>query len=394
MHAIERMTRFPMKVLFVFSIGRMTGGAANVWLSLLDGLSARGVEPCVVIPGDVDGTMVAELERRGIPWKAAFFTWWVTADPDPRSLRRRLCRAAARAVNARAEHLIGSFIDEQRADLVYICDGTVTAGLHTAKKRGLPVVWHMHQQVGGDADISYIDSDGQVGRELSRADAVIAVSRSIGDGLRTRFSACPKVHVVPNGIPVERTCSAGGVLEGDEVRFSFVGRFDGNKRPGDALRAFCAIAPDFPEARLCLVGTGDEGLLARLKREAAADAAAARIEFPGFCSDMPGVWARTDVALNCSMSEGCSMVMAEALASGRLVLCSDAPGNVELVPSSCGLLYARGDADALAGRMRWVLEHRDEARALAAAGKARAEQVLSVDAQMDAVLSVFKGVLS
>ena len=88
------------------------------------------------------------------------------------------------------------------------------------------------------------------------------------------------------------------------------------------------------------------------------------------------------------------MVVAEALASGRLVLCSDAPGNVELVPSSCGLLYARGDAAALAGRMRWVLEHRDEARVLAAAGKARAEQVLSVDAQMDAVLSVFKGVLS
>ncbi len=83
-----------MKVLFVLSIGKLDGGAAAVWVNLLEGLPSRGVEPVVVIPEDVDHTLVEELEARGIPWHAVFYTWWVTTDPNPHSAKRKIARAA------------------------------------------------------------------------------------------------------------------------------------------------------------------------------------------------------------------------------------------------------------------------------------------------------------
>lgn len=382
-----------MKVLFVFSIGKLDGGAAAVWMNLLDGLTGRGVEPYVVIPQDSDGTLTSELERRGIPWRETFFTWWVTTDPHPHSLKRRIVRAGARQINARAEREIGRFIDDCRIELVYICDGTISAGLDAAKKRSIPVVWHFHQFIREDVGISYIDLDRQVESTLARADRIVAVSRAIASDMERRFPLV-RVMSIPNGIAKARIVNKREILAGDEAVFTLVGRIDENKRQEDAIRAFAQIAPEFPQARLMLVGTGQDGLVSRLEELASQLAAAKRIEFCGYQSDIKSVWKTTDIALNCSYSEGCSMVVAEAMSCGCLVLCSDAEGNAELIGEGTGLLYERCNVDALAEQMRWLLEHPDAARAIAQSGRESAARLFDIDVQVDAVYGVFTEVLS
>ncbi len=384
-----------MKVLFVFSIGRLHGGAARVWFNLLDTLPARGVEPYVVIPQDVDHSMTRELEKRGIPWIEAFFTWWVTSDERPRSLMHRIRRKGANIVNRAADKVIGDYIDKNGIELVYICDGTITAGLREAERRGIPVVWHIHQFIEGDnGSVSFIDREAHVGSTFARASAIITVSEGIKTYLRSRFPTIRKITAVYNGIPADRICDKGSILDGEQVVFTLAGRFDANKGQLDAVRAFAQVAPQHPEARLWLVGTGQQQEVDAAKEECIRAGIAGKVVFMGQRSDMPAVWAKTDVALNCSYSEGCSMVVGEAMSSGCLLLCSTAEGNVELVDGKYGLLYERGKVDALIEKMRWVFEHREQARQIAACGKRHARALFDLDRQADAVYRVFTEVLS
>ena len=383
-----------MKVLFVLSIGKLDGGAAAVWVNLLEGLPSRGVEPVVVIPEDVDHTLVEELEARGIPWHAVFYTWWVTTDPNPHSAKRKIARAGARAINARAEREIGGLIDSQGIDIVYICDGTITAGIEAARARAVPVVWHFHQFIReGQDTIAFIDSATHVSDTLMKASRILTVSNAIAADLEHRFEL-EDVVAIPNGIPSSRIVDRGEILQDEPVVFSLVGRIDANKRQEDAIRAFIEIAPDYPKARLKIIGSGDTVLEERL-RELVGEARAERqIELCGFQSDIASVWKETDVALNCSYSEGCSMVVAEAMSSGCFILCSDAEGNREIVRDGAGLLYERCNVEGLAQAMRWVLEHPDQARKMAQEGKRYAAQMFSMDAQLDSIHRVFCEVLT
>lgn len=382
-----------MKVLFVFSIGKLDGGAASVWMNLLDRLPERGVEPFVVIPQDSDGTLVAELEKREISWWDTFYTWWVTTDPHPHSAKRRIARAGARVINSRAEQDIGKLIDTWGIELVYICDGTITAGLAAAHARSLPVVWHFHQFIREDVGISFIDSDRQVRATLAKANRIIAVSRAIAADMENRFPGI-SVRAIPNGISKSRIGDKANVLQGEAVTFTLVGRIDENKRTRDAVLAFSEIAEEFPRAHLKIVGTGQEELITSLQGLVNELPARDRIELCGQRDDIVTIWNSTDVALNCSYSEGCSMVIAEAMMSGCLVLCSTAPGNVEIVKEGTGILYERRNVGDLARRMRWVLEHSDEAGVLARAGKEHAKRMFDIDAQVDAVYELFAEVLS
>lgn len=384
-----------MKVLFVFSIGRLHGGAANVWFNLLDTLPSRGVEPYVVIPQDVDHSMTRALQERGIPWIEAFFTWWVTGDAHPRSLVRRIRRKGASIVNRAAEKVIDDFIVKQGIELVYICDGTITAGLDAAQRRGIPVVWHIHQFIEGDnGSVSFIDRETQVRSAFARADALITVSEGIKAYLRSRFPTIRKIAAIHNGIPKDRICDKTSVLEGDTVVFTLAGHLDANKGQLDAARAFAQVARDFPEARLQFVGAGEQEEVEKVRAECERGGILPQVAYLGQRSDMPAVWETTDVALNCSMSEGCSMAVGEAMSSGCLLLCSTAEGNVEIIDGRYGLLYERGKVDALAEKMRWVLENRAEARLIAARGKQHALQLFDLDRQADAVFRVFTEVLA
>lgn len=383
-----------VKVLFVLSLGKLDGGAALVWMNLLDGLRTRGVEPYVVIPKDADGSLTSELDRRNIPWRAIFYTWWVTSSSNETTPLRRVRRMGGKLINRSTDRQIGAYMEECGIELVYICDGTITAGLHEAKRRGIPVVWHIHEFIrdtpGG---VKFSDPEAHVGSTLALADAIITVTRSIKTDLRTRFPMLQNIHVVYNGIPKSRIFDKPVRPEGKTVVFTLVGRIDENKGQEDAIRAFIRIAPKYPNAVLRIVGTGDPKLTERLKVLADRGAAHGCIEFLGYRKDIPIIWRDTDIALNCSYSEGCSMVLCEAMSSGCLMLCSTAESNVELIDGKYGVLYERTKVADLAEKMAWVIDHPDECQKLALAGKRRAQRIFDLDRQIDLVYQIFTEVL-
>lgn len=385
-----------MKVLFVFSTGKLWGSAPAVWLNLLDGLPARGVEPYVVMPHRPDAALSAALKARAVPWEWGPYTRWVTSDGTPQSFAHRVRRGFARQTNTQAERAIGRIIDKQGIELVYICDGTITAGLDAAVERGIPVVWHIHEFIRSQrGEVDSIDPEMHVGNRLAKADRIITVTKSIRTDLIQRFPALRDMGIkaIYNGVQKSRVFDKPGILEGDEAVFTIVGRLVENKGQAEALCAFARVAREHPHIRLHVVGTGPEEEERRLRELAHKGGVADRVDFRPITESIAEVWRETDVILNCSFSEGCPVGLCEAMTSGCLALCSTAEGNVELIDGKYGLVYQRRKVEALEEKMLWVLSHESQAREIALRGKRHAERAFDLERQVDAVYQVFSDVL-
>jgi glycosyltransferase involved in cell wall biosynthesis len=140
-------------------------------------------------------------------------------------------------------------------------------------------------------------------------------------------------------------------------------------------RAFVQAAKNHPELRLVMLGNGTQAALIRqtLQDGGVLD----RVQFPGQVgeADLPRYYRETDLYLSASHSDGTSISLLEAMASGTPVIVSDIPGNREWVePGAQGWLFPDGDANALAQCILNAIARRDLLPEMGRAARALAEQ--------------------
>jgi glycosyltransferase involved in cell wall biosynthesis len=132
----------------------------------------------------------------------------------------------------------------------------------------------------------------------------------------------------------------------------------------DAFAKVCALTPAL---KLAIVGSGE--MLPRLR------ARAAELGIDGSCVFQPATqsvadWLRAiDIFVLPSLSEALSNSLMEAMACGCCAVASDTGGNPELIAAGeRGLLFERGNADALAAALRQLIENPPLRQRLAANG--------------------------
>ncbi|GAP13777.1 glycosyltransferase [Longilinea arvoryzae] len=140
------------------------------------------------------------------------------------------------------------------------------------------------------------------------------------------------------------------------------------------VKAFCQAAEREPRLRLMLLGGGSQA--AMLRKMLAQHDLLDRVHFGGQISgdELPAYYRAADLYVSASHSDGSSVSLMEALASGLPALVSDIPGNHEWITpeENAGWLFADGDFNALAeGMLRAAAapaglnDQRQAARALA-----------------------------
>ena len=94
------------------------------------------------------------------------------------------------------------------------------------------------------------------------------------------------------------------------------------------------------------------------------------IEFEGPVTDVRPALAGCHVYVLPSYREGMPRTVLEAMATGRPILTTDAPGCRDtVVEGENGFLVPPQDANALTERIRWFLEHEEEWPRMAAASR-------------------------
>ena len=180
-----------------------------------------------------------------------------------------------------------------------------------------------------------------------------------------------KIDVIPNGVraskfdfdfsPEEAGRFRAQFARLDEQLVFFVGRMVAEKGAHLLLEAFSKARKRIPTARLLIVGGGDTEPLKQLAEKLTLGD---HVTFTGFVPDdvLLRLYRVIDVAAFPSLYEPFGIVALEAMAACVPVIVSDAGGFPEVVEHNVtGIVFPRGDSDALADAIVGIL--RDPARA-------------------------------
>lgn len=191
---------------------------------------------------------------------------------------------------------------------------------------------------------------------------------------------------ITNGIPVERfrptaerTARARAMLDlGDSmIVIGCVGRLVPIKNHALLLECLPSLAAKHPDLVVVLIGGGE--LDAMLRAKAKELGVAERVRFAGEQSAVTDLLAAFDIFAQPSLSEGLSIALLEASASGLPIVATDVGGNREIVADGVtGLLVPSGDAAALGAALDALLSDPSKRRAFGSAAAKWAEDNASI----------------
>lgn len=207
-------------------------------------------------------------------------------------------------------------------------------------RRDVPYVLHLHVTAAGRAakagkganfltrryEWALHRLSDSVGCQV--ADAVICCSESIRQEVIQFYSADPgKLHVVPNGVNVERFHPKGPnirddySLTGDDRVVLYVGGITPRKNLSDLILSLPYLEQKF---KLIIIGRGAETYRSKLDAVIREKRLVERVVWAGYVPypELPDYYRSADVLVLPSRYEGFPKVILEALACGLPVICS------------------------------------------------------------------------
>lgn len=216
---------------------------------------------------------------------------------------------------------------------------------------------------------------------LAKAHAVIVFNSDDGAEMARHAMlppGLPVVQVPGSGIDTARFAPAA--LPAGPPVFLLVARLLVNKGLREYVAAARLLRAEFPQARFQLLGPADANPAGLPAAELAAWQAEGVIEYLGETRDVaPYLAAATVFVLPTWYREGLPRTILEAMATGRAVVTTDAPGCRDAVSDGDnGFLVPVRDAAALAAAMRRFLTDPALAARMGADGRHRAETIYDV----------------
>jgi glycosyltransferase involved in cell wall biosynthesis len=370
-------------------VAAQMGGVEFSTLYLAERLSPAAFQRVVICP--TEGDLPQRCRERNIP---------VLIVPQPHFFstslqigRRYVVNPLAWAINGVlflfAALRLARYLKAQGVNLV--CTKGMAAHFYgglAAWWARVPCVWHVQDLVSERAGKLYAALLGYAARGL--AHQVIADGMPIADQL-SPYLPSDHLHVIYNGVDTDvfspqvdghSVRAEWGVKEA-EILIGNVARLTPWKGQDYLLRAFGALAADFPQARLVLVGTpmfDTDAYERELRQWVEASELQARVVFAGYRWDLPQVLAALDVYVHASIEKDTSpLSVVSAMAAGKAIITTDVAGVAELFAPDEAIVVAASNSTTLAAELRTVLGDSGCRAALGRASRRKAEQTLSLD---------------
>jgi glycosyltransferase involved in cell wall biosynthesis len=352
----------PIRVLFAHTDAFWGGDKAQM-VELAAALDPRRFEPLVVTTGR--GALTDECAARGIPTLVLPYSHFRRnrGTVDYLLLAPIALRRLARS---------------QRIGLVHAhCDYSTIPLERMARSAGIPFVQHVHDMDRGWTTRKKLPV-------LGRADAVVAISESVGAWLRDRSVPEDRVRILYNGIHLapfqdrsgrDAMRASLGLTPGD-IALGVFARLEPSRKGQDDIVRAIALAGASRPVQLFLVGGDDRpdrehelgirGLIAEL-------GVADRVHLLGYRQDVPQLMAAMDLLGAPFHREGFGRVVIEGMAAGLPVVGFHSGALPELVREGVeGFLVEDGNTFALCAAMIHLAGNATLRASLGREGRSRA----------------------
>lgn len=199
-----------------------------------------------------------------------------------------------------------------------------------------------------------------------------------------------KLHIVHCGVIPERygqmapeTCEPG-------TNLVFVGRLTAIKGLRVLLEAFATARAERPDLTLTLVGDGDD----RAHLEKLAAPLGDTVRFLGYQSQqgVAEALAAADALVLPSFAEGLPVVLMEALAAGKPVICTQVAGVGELVENGVsGFIVHASDAETLAARIGDMADNPELGQRMGVTGREKVQAEFDIRIEAARIATLFNG---
>lgn len=229
-----------------------------------------------------------------------------------------------------------------------------------------------------------------------RLDAVLVNSRAARRLYKKRISDGVPIACIHNGVaecpPVDRVALRGSLGFAASVPLIVaVGRLVPVKGLEFLIRAFARIAPQHPEARVCLIGDGP--LRKSLGWLATRLGVVDRVHFLGEREEPMALLPAFDILVLPSLSEGLPNALLEGMSAGLACVASRVGGIPEIGDKSGVALVEPGDIASLAEAIGRFVENQGERLAAGEASRRCAAGQFPMQKMIDRTLSMYEKVL-
>lgn len=182
---------------------------------------------------------------------------------------------------------------------------------------------------------------------------------------------------IPNPVTLDPATAVNSKL--DKNTICWVGRIAREKQPVDLIKAMAVIVTSIPDARLTIVGNGDEKILKEMNSLARKYDIADNVDFVGFTTNVSRYYVNSSVFINTSRYEGFSQTFSESMTHGLPIVTYDMPW-LTFIRNNKGIVTVeQGDYVNLARNVIELLNDREKLQNL---GKLAKENITAM-AQID-----------
>ena len=390
-----------MKVLFITHYIYMMGANRSMLRLMLE-LRDLGVTPIVLLPShriDRNSSSLHEAEREKtlVDYLDRYSIKYIASPFRMAKMRTTLLSTAAFLYNRMVYPSILRRVRPLGIDLIHSNSGATDLGAWLSRKLDVPHVWHLREY--GDLDYNLHSPFGKFyDRRYFHGDHhFIAISRSISDHYTRLISGSP-ISLIYNGIEPPQSVTSREV-SGDvaAVNICVVGYLSPMKCQLDAVKAVRTLTEQkIPVPfHLFLAGRGQSDYINQIQRYIDSNRLGDFVTLAGQIDDINSFLSRMDIGIMSSSSEAFGRVTVEYMMNDLAVVATDSGASREIIDNDVtGMLYPVGDVAALAGRLRVLIEDKSLRETLAGAGRRKALEQFTSQANSKAIFRLYNGLLS
>ncbi len=274
----------------------------------------------------------------------------------------------------------------QRPDIIHVQDPHfLSQGIRLSRKLSRPLIVNISDQIEASALV--------IRQPIPELKVIISVSESVQQQIpETPFMATIEKRVVLPGVEVPDSANIDLPLDDDRSPvIGMAGPLEIVKGAAFFLRACHRVVEAGHDIRIVIAGSGPEER--SLRKLAASLQLSKRLTFVDGGVAMAGYLEAIDIYCLPSLQQGLGVVMLEAMALGRPVIASGVGGVMSVIEDNVhGLIVPPSDSRSLGDRIIELLQDREKARRIAAAGQQMVRNRFNENRMLDEVLQIYREV--